>query len=96
LRTANVIVGLCQQAHRLHVMALNAATARSRLALEAVEVLHSMAPALKTIVHQRQLFASSMIDGCTAGEFDPRSTAAEEITDLWHDITAQLRKNAKE
>lgn len=96
LRTANVIVGLCQQAQKPHVMVLNAATARSRLALEAVEVLQAMAPALKTIIHQRQLFASSMIDGRTAGELDPRSAAAEEITALWDDITAHLRTNAKE
>jgi chromosome partitioning protein len=96
LRTVNVVVELCRQAQKPHVMALNAATARSRLALEAVEVLHSMAPTVKTILHQRQLFASSMIDGRTAGELDPRSTAAEEIAALWHDIAAQLRIGAKE
>jgi chromosome partitioning protein len=96
LRTVGVVVELCRQAHTPHVMALNAATARSRLALEAVEVLHAMAPALKTIIHQRQLFASSMIDGRTAGELDPRSAAAEEIAALWQDITAHLRTYAKE
>jgi chromosome partitioning protein len=84
--------------HRLAGMTSgnNAATARSRLASEAVEVLRTTAPMLKTIIHQRQLFASSMINGRTAGEFDARSSAAEEITALWQDITAHLRTYGKE
>jgi chromosome partitioning protein len=80
-RTVGVVVAMCQKAHKSHVMVLNAVTARSRLAVEAVEVLNDMAPTLKTIVHQRQLFASSMIDGRTAGELDPRSTAVEASGD---------------
>ena len=96
LRTTSVIVEMCRKAGRPHVLVLNAVTARSRLAVEAVEVLQAMAPALKTVIHQRQLFAGSMIDGRTAGELDPRSTAAEEITALWKDITAQMRNYGKE
>jgi len=91
LRTVGVVVDMAKKARKPHVMVLNAATARSRLALEAVEVLNDMAPTLKTIIHQRQLFASSMIDGRTAGELDPRSSAAEEITALWHEIVSHLR-----
>jgi hypothetical protein len=37
-----------------------------------------------------------MIDGRTAGEIDLRSTAAEEITALWQDIIAHVRKYGKE
>jgi hypothetical protein len=55
-----------------------------------------MAPALKTIIHHRQLFASSMIDGRTAGELDPHSTAAAEITALWHELATHLHMDAKE
>jgi chromosome partitioning protein len=54
------------------------------------------APAVKTIIHQRQLFASSMIDGRTASELDPRSTAAEEITALWRELSTHLRIDGKE
>jgi chromosome partitioning protein len=96
LRTVSVVVELCRKAHKPHVMVLNAAIARSRLAADAVEVLHTMAPALKTIIHQRQLFASSMIDGHTAGELDPGSTAAEEITALWRELTTHLHIDGEE
>jgi chromosome partitioning protein len=92
----SVVVELCRKAHKPHVMVLNAAIARSRLAADAVEVLHTMAPALKTIIHQRQLFASSMIDGHTAGELDPGSTAAEEITALWRELTTHLHIDGEE
>ena len=56
----------------------------------------TMAPALKTIIHQRQLFASSMIDGRTAGELEPRSTAAEGITALWRELSTHVRLDGKE
>jgi chromosome partitioning protein len=64
--------------------------------VDAVEVLRRMAPTLKTVIHQRQLFASSMIDGRTAGELDPRSTAAAEITALWRELATHLRRDGKE
>jgi hypothetical protein len=51
----------------------------------------TMAPDLKTIIHQRQLYASSMIDGRTAGELEPRSTAGEEITALWQELSTHVR-----
>ena len=69
---------------------------KNRLAVDAVEVLATMAPALKTIIHHRQLFASSMIDGRTVGELDPVSTAAEEITALWPELTTHFRIDGKE
>jgi chromosome partitioning protein len=96
LRTVGVVVTMCQKVHLPHVLVLNAVIARSRLIGDAVDVLHTMAPTLKTIIHQRQLFASSMIDGRTAGELEPRSTAAEEITALWQELSAHLRIDAKE
>jgi chromosome partitioning protein len=92
LRTVGVVVAMCQKAHKPYVVVLNAVLARSRLTGEAVDVLHSMAPTLKTRVHQRQLFASGMIDGRTAGEVDRRSNAAGEITALWQELNAHLQK----
>jgi chromosome partitioning protein len=96
LRTVGVVVAMGQKAHKPHVLVLNAVIARSRLTGDAVDVLHTMAPTLKTIIHQRQLFASSMIDGRTAGELDPRSTAAAEITALWQELSTHLRIDRKE
>jgi chromosome partitioning protein len=96
LRTVGVVVAMCQKAHKPHVLVLNAVIARSRLTGDAVDVLHTMAPVLKTIIHQRQLFASSMIDGRTAGDLEPRSTAAAEITALWQELSTHLRIDGKE
>jgi chromosome partitioning protein len=86
LRTVGILVELRRKTRKPHVMVLNAA----------IGVLHTMAPALKTIIHQRQLFASSMIDGRTAGEFGPHSTAAEEITAVWQELTTHLHIDGKE
>jgi chromosome partitioning protein len=47
-------------------------------------------------VHQRVDFASSMVDGRTAGEVDPSSKSAEEIKELWSYVKTRLRKNATE
>ena len=96
LRTVGVVVAMCQKVQRPHVLVLNTVIARSRLTADAIDVLHTMAPTLKTIIHQRQLFASSMIDGRTAGELDSRSTAAAEITALWQELSAYLRTHGKE
>lgn len=96
LRSVGVVVDLCKNASKPYVVVLNAVTARSRLAMEALEVLDTLAPRLTTIIHQRQLFASSMIDRRTAGELAPRSTAAEEITALWRELTTYLHLNGKE
>lgn len=87
---------MCQKAQKPHVMVLNAVLARSRLVGDAVELPHIIAPALKTIIHQRQHFASSVIDGRTAGELEPRSTATEEITALWRALSTQVRTDGKE
>ena len=96
LRTVGVVVAMCQKAEKLHALVLNGVIARSRLTGDAMEVLRSTAPALNTIIHQRQLFASSMIDGRTAGEIEPRSTAAEEITALWRELSTHVHLERKE
>jgi hypothetical protein len=47
LRTVGVVVAMCQKAHNPHVLVPNAVIARSRLTGDAVDILHTMAPALK-------------------------------------------------
>ena len=43
-------------------------------------------------LYQRTDFASSMIDGRTVQEIDPKSRSAEEVVALWKYVSAQLKK----
>jgi chromosome partitioning protein len=45
--------------------------------------------------HQRIDFAASMVDGRTVGELHPPSRSAQEVAELWMDVSTQLRRYGK-
>jgi chromosome partitioning protein len=77
-----VIVEMAEQARKPFCFVVNGATPRSLIALEAVQALVQHGPVVPVIVHQRIDFAASMTDGRTAGEMNPQSRSADEITQL--------------
>jgi Domain of unknown function DUF29 len=79
LRSVGVVVEMCQKAQKPHVFVLNAATARSRLASEAVEVLSTTASVLKTIIHQLTPEAQAPTDPYDPARRDKWVYSAEEI-----------------
>ena len=54
-------------------------------------------PSASSVIRPRKSepFASSMVDGRTVGELNPRSRSAAEMTSLWQYVLTQLRKDGK-
>jgi chromosome partitioning protein len=47
------------------------------------------------IVHDRVDFASSMIDGRTVLEIDPRGRSAGEVVELWSFVKTRMNESTK-
>lgn len=65
------------------VFVVNNAGVRSRLNASAVAALSEFGVVSQTFCHTRQDYRTSMIDGRTAVEIDPRGAAGVEIAELW-------------
>jgi chromosome partitioning protein len=78
------------------LFALNAATARAKITMEAAVALSQHGTVAPVTIHNRTDFAASMIDGRTVMEIEPEGKSAEEIRDLWEYIDARLlRRDVK-
>jgi chromosome partitioning protein len=94
LRAVGSTVDLVEQAGKRMVFVINGAAARAKIAGEAAVALSQHGTVAPVTLHQRTDFASSMIDGRTVQELDPKSKSAEEITTLWNYVSTQLRKKS--
>jgi len=92
LRAVGSTVELVEQAGKRMVFVINGAAARAKIAGEAAVALSQHGTVAPVTVYQRTDFASSMIDGRTVQEIDPKGRSAEEILSLWKYVSAQLRK----
>jgi chromosome partitioning protein len=95
LRAVGATVDIVEKAKKPMVFVVNQAVARSKLKTDAVRALSQHGPLAPVDVHNRVDFAASMTDGRTAGEIDPKSAAAAEITELWTYVAARLEKVAQ-
>jgi chromosome partitioning protein len=74
---------LCKLANKQAVVVINCAPIRSRVVQEAVEAIEEKGGAVCPIViRQRVAYQHCLIDGRTAGEFEPGGPAAIEIAEL--------------
>lgn len=74
---------LCKLANRQAAVVLNAAPIRSRVTNEAEEAIREKGGVIAPVViRQRVAFQHCMIEGGTAGEFEPGGAAATEISNL--------------
>lgn len=74
---------LCKLANKRAVVVINAAPIRSRVTSEAIQAITAKGGMVSpVIIRQRVAFQHCMIDGRTAGEFEPAGAAAGEITRL--------------
>jgi chromosome partitioning protein len=92
LRAVGATVDIVEKAKRPMIFVVNQAIAKSRLKADAVRSLSQHGPLAPVDVHNRVDFAASMTDGRTAGEVEPKSPAATEISDLWTYIENRLGK----
>ncbi len=90
LEAIQATLDLCSLARKRSLVVLNAAPTRSKVVEEARQaVLGHGGLVCGTVIRQRVAFQHCMIDGRTAGEFEPDGAAAKETTDLFADMLAQ-------
>ncbi len=93
LRAAGATVALVQHLAKPFVFAVNAATARTRIAADAIMALSQHGTVAPVIIHHRTGFASSMIDGRTVMEIPGDERSAQEIEQLWAYLDHRLNRN---
>ena len=92
LRAVGATVELVEATGKKMIFVINGAAVRARIAGEAAVALSQHGTVAPVTIHQRTDFASSMIDGRTVVETDPKGRSSEEILKLWQYVAAQMRK----
>ena len=92
MRAVGSTVELVENAGKRMIFVINGAAPRARIAGEAAVALSQHGTVAPVTLYQRTDFASSMIDGRTVQEIDPKGRSAEEIGLLWKYVSTQLRK----
>ena len=92
LRAVGPTIDICQSHRKPMIFALNAATARARITMEAAVALSQHGTVAPTTIHNRTDFAASMIDGRTVMEVEPDGKSAEEIAGLWDYLHLRLMR----
>jgi len=90
LRAVGATVKLVQASAKPMVFILNDASSRAKITYEAAIALSQHGTVAPVTIHHRTLFASSMIDGRTAQELDPKGLSAMEMHGLWEYVNAKL------
>jgi chromosome partitioning protein len=93
LRAVGATVDLCDRAGKPLIFVVNAATPGARITQEATMALSRHGLVAPVTVHHRVDFASSMVDGRTVMELDPRSKSSAEIEALWNYVHERMEKN---
>lgn len=92
LRAVGSTVELVEEAKKRMVFVINGAAQRAKITGEAAIALSQHGTVAPVTMYQRTDFAASMIDGRTAQEIDPASRSANEVSDLWNYVSAQIHK----
>ncbi|MFC4346795.1 AAA family ATPase [Kordiimonas lipolytica] len=92
LRAAGATVDLVERAGKPLMFVVNGATARARLTGEAAIALSQHGTVAPTVVHNRQDFAASMIDGRTVMEAATGGKSHTEISELWAYVADRIAR----
>ena len=95
LRAVGKTVDIVNDCDKRMVFVVNGAANRARITADAAIALSQHGAVSPTVIYQRTDFASSMIDGRTAQEIDPKGKSANEVSQLWTYINTHLRKSGK-
>jgi len=90
LRAIGQTVGMVIKANRPFAFAVTQAKANSRLTTQTMGSLSEHGIVSPVIVCDRVDFASSMIDGHTVCEIDPKGKSAAEIKELWKFVAMKV------
>jgi chromosome partitioning protein len=92
LRAVGPTIDICESRKKPMIFALNAATARARITMEAAVALSQHGTVAPVTIYNRTDFAASMIDGRTVMEIEPDGKSAEEVRGLWEYLHQRLMK----
>ena len=95
LRAVGPVIEAVEQQGKSFVFVVNAAILRTHIALDAVRALAQHGKVAPVTLHNRIDFATSMVDGRTAGELNDKSRSAGEVSELWTYVNDQLRRNVR-
>ena len=95
LRAVGSTVALATGSRCPFAFALTQAKANSRLTAQAMGALSEHGVVAPAIIHDRVDFASSMIDGRTVIEIDPKGRSANEVARLWAFCKARINEKQK-
>lgn len=90
LQALGATLDLIDEAEKDFGFVLNAAKARSRLAMQAILALGQHGRLLGTVI-DRVDFPTAMIDGRTAQELEPDGKAATDLRPVWMNITKYMK-----
>ncbi len=93
LRAAGGTVELADRTDQPSMFVINGATQRARITSDAAIALSQHGTVAPITLHHRTEYASSMIDGRTVMEVNPKGKSSTEIEDLWEYISDRLEKN---
>jgi chromosome partitioning protein len=92
LRAVGKTVDIVNDYGKRMMFVINGAAHRARITADAAIALSQHGAVAPTIIYQRTDYASSMIDGRTAGELDASSKSATEIVELWNYVNTHFDK----
>lgn len=95
LRAVGSTVELAAGSQRPFAFALTQAKANSKITVQAMGALSEHGVVASAIIHDRVDFASSMVDGRTVLEIDPRGRSASEVAELWKFCKNRINDNKK-
>lgn len=95
LRAVGSTVELATSANRPFAFVVTQAKPNTRLTVQAMASLSEHGVVAPSIVHDRVDYASSMIDGRTVIEIDPRGRSAAEAVDLWTFVKSRINESKK-
>jgi chromosome partitioning protein len=93
LRSIGATIDLVERLGKPLVFVVNAAVANARITNETVALLSRHGHLAPTVIHQRVAFASSMTDGRTVMELEPKSPGSEEIEGLWSYLHQRIARS---
>ena len=95
LRAAGATVELVERLGKPLVFVVNAASPRAKITSEAVFALSQHGTLAPGIIHQRTVYAASMIDGRTVMELPGEDRATAEMAALWDYLRGRLKREYK-
>jgi chromosome partitioning protein len=93
LRAVGETLAVVERLQKPFCFVITMAKTRTRIAMNALQVLAQYGRVAPVMLGDRVDFAESMIDGLAVRELSARSKSAEEITQLWSYVTSLLRKD---